>query len=69
MEKECQDFKSKYPTMHTELHQFGWQVVELCDLESDCCLSEEDAYKQIKNIWLQLKQSDPGMGEFSLPNE
>lgn len=69
MEKERQDLRSQYPTMQMELDNFGLQVEYLCDLESDCCISEEDAYKQIKNFWLQLRRSNSEIINISISSE
>ena len=69
MEKERQDLRSQYPTMHTELGIFGLQVECLCDLESDCHISEEDAYQKIKNVWLQLRQSNPEIIHIPISSE
>jgi hypothetical protein len=69
MEKERQDLKSQNPAMQIELYNFGYQVECLCDLESDSCISEEDAYQKIKNFWLQLKQSNPEMIQISILSE
>jgi hypothetical protein len=69
MEKERQDLKSQHPAMQMELNNFGYQVECLCDLESDCCISEEDAYQRIKNFWLQLKQSNPEIIQILISSE
>ena len=41
------------------LHSFGEQVVLLCDHESNCQLSALDAYQEIRQLWLELKQTQP----------
>ncbi|MGL5806750.1 MAG: DUF7219 family protein [Xenococcaceae cyanobacterium] len=69
MEKERQDSISNYSTIQAELDCFGQKVEELCDRESECCISAKDAYAQIKYMWLQLKQSYPETAIFLLPNE
>lgn len=69
MEKESQDFKSQHLVIQKELNNFGHQVESLCDLESDCCISEEDAYQQIKNFWLQLRRSNPEIIHISMLSE
>jgi hypothetical protein len=69
MEDEHQDLKSQHPAMRVELNNFGYQVECLCDLESDCCISEDDAYQRIKNFWLQLRQSNPDIIHLSMSIE
>jgi hypothetical protein len=69
MDKERQDLKFQHPAMQMELHNFGHQVECLCDLESDCCISEEDAYQKIKNFWLQLRQSNPDVIQIAISSE
>ena len=46
------------------LHSFGEQVVSLCDRESDCQLSALDAYQEIRQLWLELKQAQPEIIEY-----
>ncbi|GAB4524168.1 MAG: hypothetical protein Tsb0014_02400 [Pleurocapsa sp.] len=46
------------------LHNFGEQVVNLCDRESDCQLSAQDAYQKIRQLWLKLKQTQPEIVEY-----
>ena len=41
------------------MHSFGEQVVSLCDRESECQLSALDAYQEIRQLWLELKQTQP----------
>jgi hypothetical protein len=41
------------------LSHFGQKVSQLCDLESDCHLCAEDAYDEIRNLWLELRNSRP----------
>jgi hypothetical protein len=69
MEKERQDLKSQHPAMQIELNRFGRQVEYLCDLESDCCISEQDAYKRIRNFWLQLRESNPDINNIFISSE
>ncbi|MBE9167305.1 hypothetical protein IQ238_07115 [Pleurocapsales cyanobacterium LEGE 06147] len=45
--------------LQANLCQFGQKVSELCDLESNRHLSSQDAYDEIRNLWLQLKNSRP----------
>ena len=41
------------------LYSFGEQVESLCDRESNCQLSALDAYQEIRQLWLELKQTQP----------
>ncbi len=41
------------------LQIFGEEVINLCDRESDCQLSAADAYQEIRQLWLELKQEQP----------
>jgi hypothetical protein len=59
MERDSDQLPSKYMDLQANLCQFGQRVSQLCDLESDRHLSAEDAYDEIRNLWLQLKNSRP----------
>ncbi len=50
--------------LQVNLCQFGQRVSQLCELESDCYISAEDAYDEIKNLWLQLTNSSPEIFDF-----
>ena len=55
-------------TIKAHLHIFGEQVITLCDRESDAELSAQDAYQEIRQLWLELKQSKPEILEYIQDN-
>lgn len=55
---------SQQSNIAVSLHFFGEQVVTLCDRESDCQLSALDAYQEIRQLWLELKQAKPEIIEY-----
>lgn len=50
---------TSFVDLQANLKQFGQKVSQLCDLESDRRLGAEDAYDEIRNLWLELKNSQP----------
>ncbi len=46
-------------TIEVELQNFAQQVVEVCDRESEAQLSPQAAYQNIRQLWLELKQTKP----------
>jgi hypothetical protein len=55
---------SEQLTLEAYLYSFGEQVISLCDCESDCQLSAQDAYQKIRQLWLELKQARPEIVEY-----
>ncbi|MDJ0571171.1 MAG: hypothetical protein QNJ53_19265 [Pleurocapsa sp. MO_192.B19] len=55
---------SEQSMIEAHLQGFGEQVVSLCDRESDCQLSAQDAYQEIRQLWLELKQTQPEIIEY-----
>ena len=59
MEQQQYQEESQQLTLQTYLYYFGQNVSTLCDQESDCQISPEDVYDRIRNLWLELKNSQP----------
>jgi hypothetical protein len=51
--------QSEQLVMAVCLQIFGEEVINLCDRESDCQLSPQDTYQEIRQLWLELKQAQP----------
>ncbi len=64
MEKQQDLVGSPRSDLQTYLSCFGQNVSILCELESDCQISPEDAYQQIRNLWLELKDSQPEIATY-----
>ncbi|ERN40867.1 hypothetical protein KR51_00025780 [Rubidibacter lacunae KORDI 51-2] len=55
---------------NANLQEFAQRVSYICNLETGGKLSSEDAYRQIKSFWKQLKFSYKKLGiEATPPNE
>ncbi len=54
---------------NANLQEFTQKVSYICNLETAGKVSPEDAYKEIKRLWKQLKQSKKqlGIGDDPLP--
>ena len=59
MDKQQERVESSQSDLETYLHCFGHNVSILCEQESDCQISSEDAYFHIRSLWLELKNSQP----------
>ena len=59
MEKQQDRVGSPRSDLQTYLCFFGHNVSILCERESDCQISPEDAYQHIRSLWLDLKDSQP----------
>ncbi len=64
MEQQHYQEESQQLTLENYLCCFGHNVSVLCDQESDCQISPEDAYHNIKNLWLDLKHAQPEIVNF-----
>ena len=55
---------------NANLQEFAQRVTVICNLETNGKLSSEEAYRQIKGLWKQLKRSKKQLeiGEQSLEN-
>lgn len=51
--------QSEHSVIAAYLQIFGNEVIDLCDRESDCQLSAQDTYQEIRQLWLELKQAQP----------
>jgi hypothetical protein len=51
------EFTPENLAFNANLQEFANRVAILCGLETGGKLSAEDAYKQIKDLWKQLKRS------------
>lgn len=51
------EFTPEHLAFNSNLQEFAQRVVLICGLETGGKISSEDAYKQIKGLWQQLKKS------------
>jgi polyhydroxyalkanoate synthesis regulator phasin len=56
------DFKAENLVFNANLQEFTQKVNYICNLETAGKISTEEAYKQIKDLWKQLKQSKKELG-------
>lgn len=47
---------------NSNLQEFGQKISYICNLETGGKLPPEEAYKQIKSLWKQLKKSKKELG-------
>ena len=59
MEKQQDRVELSQSDLQAYFYSFGHNVSVVCELESDCQISAEDAYFHIRNLWLELKNSQP----------
>jgi hypothetical protein len=60
MEEVNSQIKSQSLLLETYLSSFAKEVVALCDREeSDFSISAQETYAEIRDLWLQLKESQP----------
>ena len=51
------DFTLENIAFNANLQQFAQQVNIVCNLETNGKITQDDAYKQIKQLWRELKSS------------
>jgi hypothetical protein len=51
------EFTPEHLAFNANLQEFAQRVVLICGLETGGKISSTDAYKQIKELWQQLKKS------------
>jgi polyhydroxyalkanoate synthesis regulator phasin len=56
------EFKPENLVFNANLQEFTQKVSYICNLETAGKISTEEAYKQIKDLWKQLKQSKKELG-------
>lgn len=56
------DFEPSAVIFDANLQEFAQKVTYLCTLENGGKLSQGQAYKEIKNLWKQLRQSKRALG-------
>lgn len=56
------EFKPENLVFNANLQEFAQKVSYLCNLETAGKIKPGDAYKQIKVLWKQLKESKKGLG-------
>lgn len=56
------DFTPKNLVFNANLQEFANRVNFICNLETGGKISSQEAYKQIKALWKQLKQSSKNLG-------
>jgi hypothetical protein len=63
--------KPENVVFNANLQEFAQQVSYICNLETGGKVAPEDAYKQIKALWKQVKQSkkELGIGENPFKND
>ena len=54
--------KPEYLVFNSNLQEFAQRISYICNLETGGKLSPEEAYKQIKSLWKQLKRSKKELG-------
>lgn len=64
------NIKPENLVFNANLQEFAQKVSYICNLETGGKISPEDAYKQIKALWKQVKQSkkELGIGENPFKN-
>lgn len=55
-------FKPEHLAFNANLQEFAQRVSYICALQSNGKLSPEEAYRQIKTLWKQLKTSKKELG-------
>lgn len=62
--------KPQHLVFNANLQEFAQRVTVICNLETNGKLSPEEAYRQIKALWKQLKRSKKqlAIGEQSIEN-
>jgi hypothetical protein len=65
------DVRPENLVFNANLQEFAQRVSFICNLETGGKIAPEDAYKQIKALWKQVKQSkkELGIGENPFKNE
>ena len=59
MEQQLDREESQLSALTNHLCCFGDEVLIVCEQESDCQISPEDAYNRIRSMWLDLKDAQP----------
>ncbi|BAU63164.1 hypothetical protein STA3757_05220 [Stanieria sp. NIES-3757] len=58
---------SKVPeklVLEEHLNNFGEAVIAICDREENYQLSTQAAYQRIRQMWLQLRQTQPEITDY-----
>ncbi|MGA7935373.1 MAG: hypothetical protein WCA35_17620 [Kovacikia sp.] len=65
------EFTPEHLVFNSNLQEFAQKIIYICNLETAGKISTEEAYKQIKDLWKQLKQSkkELGIGKSSQSDE
>lgn len=56
------EFTPENLVFNANLQEFAQKVSYVCNLETNGKISSQDAYKQIKNLWKELKNSMQNLG-------
>ncbi len=56
------DFEPSAVIFDANLQEFAQKVTYLCTLENSGKLSQGQAYREIKNLWKQLRESKRALG-------
>lgn len=56
------EVKPENLVFNANLQEFAQRVSYLCNLETNGKLETEEAYQQIKDLWLQLQQAKEQLG-------
>lgn len=51
------EFKPEHLAFNSNLQEFAQRISIICNLETNGKIAPDDAYKQIKGLWKELKQS------------
>lgn len=57
MAKESGSIDAEQMLFDANLREFGVRVSLICALESNQTISQSEAYRQVKTLWKQLKES------------
>lgn len=63
------EFTPENLAFNANLQEFAQRVSYVCALETNGKISTEEAYKQIKSLWKQLKRSKKQLGIGDEPSE
>ncbi len=56
------EFTPENLVFNANLQEFAQKVSYICNLETNGKITPQDAYKQIKNLWAELKTSIKNLG-------
>jgi hypothetical protein len=63
------EFKPEYLVFNANLQEFAQKVSYICNLETNGKITTTQAYRQIKDLWKELKNSLKQLGIEDQPNQ